>query len=164
MSNPFTLSFGKKPYEYISRIQQTDEILEDFNAEHPVSQVYMLTGVRGSGKTVLMSAIANHLSESDDWIVVELNPTRDLLKSLASKLYEKEKLKAAFINAKLDFSVLGIGIHIEGASPVTDIEVAIERMLRIIQRMHKRVLITIDEVENSQTIREFVSAFQIYMM
>jgi energy-coupling factor transporter ATP-binding protein EcfA2 len=163
MSNPFTLSFGKKPYEYISRIQQTDEILEDFNAEHPVSQVYMLTGVRGSGKTVLMSAIANHLSESDDWIVVELNPTRDLLKSLASKLYEKEKLKAAFINAKLDFSVLGIGIHIEGASPVTDIEVAIERMLRIIQRMHKRVLITIDEVENSQTIREFVSAFQIYM-
>lgn len=163
MSNPFTLSFGKKPYEYISRIQQTDEILEDFNAEHPVSQVYMLTGVEGSGKTVLMSAIANHLSESDDWIVVELNPTRDLLKSLASKLYEKEKLKAAFINAKLDFSVLGIGIHIEGASPVTDIEVAIERMLRIIQRMHKRVLITIDEVENSQTIREFVSAFQIYM-
>ena len=95
--------------------------------------------------------------------MVELNPTRDLLKSLASKLYEKEKLKAAFINAKLDFSVLGIGIHIEGASPVTDIEVAIERMLRIIQRMHKRVLITIDEVENSQTIREFVSAFQIYM-
>jgi len=63
MSNPFTLSFGKKPYEYISRIQQTDEILHDFNTEHPVSQVYMLTGVRGSGKTVLMSAIANHLSE-----------------------------------------------------------------------------------------------------
>ena len=36
MSNPFTLSFGKKPYEYISRIQQTDEILHDFNTEHPV--------------------------------------------------------------------------------------------------------------------------------
>lgn len=163
MSNPFTLSFGKKPYEYISRIQQTDEILHDFNTEHPVSQVYMLTGVRGSGKTVLMSAIANHLSEKNDWIVVELNPTRDLLKGLASKLYEKEKLKAVFINAKLDFSILGIGVHIEGASPVTDIETAIEQMLKIIQHMHKRVLITIDEVENSQTVREFVSAFQIYM-
>ena len=88
----FPIRVTKKPYEYISRIQQTDEILEDFNAEHPVSQVYMLTGVRGSGKTVLMSAIANHLSEKNDWIVVELNPTRDLLKGLASKLYEKEKL------------------------------------------------------------------------
>ena len=80
----FPIRVTKKPYEYISRIQQTDEILEDFNAEHPVSQVYMLTGVRGSGKTVLMSAIANHLSENDDWIVVELNPTRNLLQGLAS--------------------------------------------------------------------------------
>ena len=90
MSNPFTLSFGKKPFEYISRIRQTDEILEDFHAEHPVSQVYMLTGVRGSGKTVMMATIANHLAEDNEWIVVELNPTRDLLTGLASRLYEKE--------------------------------------------------------------------------
>jgi energy-coupling factor transporter ATP-binding protein EcfA2 len=163
MSNPFTLSFGKKPFEYISRIRQTDEILEDFTAEHPVSQVYMLTGVRGSGKTVMMATIANHLAEDNEWIVVELNPTRDLLTGLASRLYEKEILRAAFVKAKLDFSILGIGVSIDGAAPTTDIEVAIERMLKIIKKMKKRVLITIDEVENSQTIREFVSAFQIFM-
>ena len=99
MSNPFTLSFGKKPFEYISRIRQTDEILEDFTAEHPVSRVYMLTGVRGSGKTVMMATIANHLAEDNEWIVVELNPTRDLLTGLASRLYEKEILRAAFVKA-----------------------------------------------------------------
>ena len=30
MGNPFTLSFGKKPVQYISRIAQTDRIIDDF--------------------------------------------------------------------------------------------------------------------------------------
>ena len=29
MSNPFTLSFGKEPTEFISRLTQTNEIVED---------------------------------------------------------------------------------------------------------------------------------------
>ena len=33
MNNPFTLSFGKKPVQYISRITQTNEIIDNFNAE-----------------------------------------------------------------------------------------------------------------------------------
>lgn len=163
MQNPFTLSFGKKPYEYISRISVTDEIMGNFTADHPSSQVYMLTGVRGSGKTVTMAGIANRLEEEENWIVVELNPTRNLLNAFAAKLYEKERLVHLFLKAKLDLSVLGIGVSIEGASPVTDIEVAIERMLKIIKEKNIRVLITIDEVTGSDNVKEFVSAFQIYM-
>lgn len=163
MENPFTLVFGIKPYEYISRISQTEMILNDFKAEHSASRVNMLTGVRGSGKTVMMANVANHLSEDRQWIVIELNATRDLLKSFASKLYEKESLRKAFVKAKLDLSVLGIGVSIENSAPVTDIEVAIERMLKIVKRMNRRILIMIDEAENSQSIREFVSSFQIFM-
>ena len=33
MNNPFTLSFGKKPVQYISRIAQTERIIGDFTAE-----------------------------------------------------------------------------------------------------------------------------------
>ena len=79
MNNPFTLSFGKKPTQFISRITQTNEIVDNFKAEQPSNQIYMLTGVRGSGKTVLMTTIANMLREGEDWIVLELNPERDLL-------------------------------------------------------------------------------------
>ncbi|SEP75883.1 hypothetical protein SAMN02910369_00560 [Lachnospiraceae bacterium NE2001] len=57
MSNPFTLSFGKEPTEFISRLTQTNEIIDDFNSEDPVSQVYMIIGVRGSGKTVILTKI-----------------------------------------------------------------------------------------------------------
>ena len=78
-ANPFTLSFGKKPLQYISRLTETNQILESFCAEIPSNQIYMITGVRGSGKTVMMTNIASELRKREDWIVVELNPTRDLL-------------------------------------------------------------------------------------
>lgn len=39
MNNPFTLSFGKKPLQYVSRISQTQEIIEKFNNTEPTEQI-----------------------------------------------------------------------------------------------------------------------------
>ncbi|WP_284473580.1 MULTISPECIES: P-loop NTPase fold protein [Clostridia] len=144
MNNPFTLSFGKKPVQYISRIAQTERIIGDFTAEESPNQIYMITGVRGSGKTVMMTNIASEIRKrSDEWIVVELNPNRDLLQSLAAKIYAIPEMHAVFVKAKLDFSVFGLGVTVENAVPVTDIENVIEIMLSHIKRLGKRLLITI---------------------
>ena len=80
MSNPFTITFGKKPEEYISRTAQMSTIIDTFTSDVPSAQVYMITGVRGSGKTVLLSAIGKEMAAMDKWMVIDLNPTRDLLK------------------------------------------------------------------------------------
>jgi len=37
-NNPFTLTFGKQPNEYISRYETTDMILSTFEADNPISQ------------------------------------------------------------------------------------------------------------------------------
>ncbi len=163
MNNPFTLSFGKKPVQYISRITQTNEIIDTFNAELPSNQIYMITGVRGSGKTVMMTNISTELSQLSNWITVELNPTRDLLQSLAAKLYGIPDLHERFIKAKLDFSAFGLGVSIEHAPPITDIEDVLMHMLTHISKMGKRLLITIDEVTNSENIKVFTSSFQIFL-
>lgn len=163
MNNPFTLSFGKKPLQYISRISQTNEIIENFSAEEPSNQIYMLTGVRGSGKTVMMTSIAGEMKKNENWIVVELNPARDLLQSLAAKLYSLPEMYPYFIQAKLDFSAFGLGVSLENAVPVTDIENAIELMLAEIQRKNKRLLVTIDEVTNCEYVRIFSGSFQIFL-
>ncbi|MDY6362617.1 MAG: hypothetical protein SPL23_15840 [Lachnospiraceae bacterium] len=109
MSNPFTLSFGKKPLQYISRITQTNQVIEDFTAEYPSNQIFMITGVRGSGKTVMMTSIAGILKENDDWIVVELNPTRDLLQSLAEKIYSLPGMHQRFFRQNWIFLLLVLG-------------------------------------------------------
>lgn len=163
MKNPYTLLFGKEPTELISRAQQEMEITDNFMQENPTEQIYLITGVRGSGKTVLMTSVANKLKEDKKWICVELNPERDLLLSLASKLTSDNELAQLFKEAKINLSFFGIGIEVKNTAPITDIETAITKMLEKIKKQGKRVLITIDEVSNSKYIKEFVSAYQIFI-
>lgn len=46
----------------------------------------MITGIRGCGKTVFMTEIAKKLKANKDYIVVELNPSGDLLMDFAASL------------------------------------------------------------------------------
>ncbi|WP_022778591.1 hypothetical protein [Butyrivibrio sp. AE3009] len=163
MPNPFTISFGTTPAQYISRITQTNQILESFTAERAANQVFMLTGIRGCGKTVLMTDISERLRSEKNWIVLELSPERDMLAALAANLYAIPELHALFIKAKLNFSALGLGASIENAAPVTDYEVAVDRMLEHLTKAGKRLLITVDEVTNTPNVKVFAAAFQIYL-
>ena len=77
----------------------------------------MITGVWGSGKTVMLTDISKHFRNDKDWFVIELIPERELLYSFAAKLYDQKNLKDLFIKAKLDLSVLRIGVSIEKSNP-----------------------------------------------
>ena len=163
MNNPFTISFGRQPAQFISRPVETNEIIENFEQEPPSSQVYMLTGVRGSGKTVLMTDIAKELSKRENWLVVELSTERDMLTSLAAKLCSRPELFALFVEAKLNFSLLGFGVEVKNAAPISDIETALARMLGVIRSAGKKLLVTVDEAVNNPNVRVFASTFQIFM-
>ena len=163
MINPFDISFGKRPHESISRFMISKDITDSFLSEPITRQIYMITGVRGSGKTVLMNSIANTLEQEKDWIIIRLNPDRDLLNAFASKLCSDHTCAEIFRNAKLNLSFLGLGIEISGSPRVTDIEAAIEKMLKSLKKHHKRVLVTIDEVSSNPHMKAFCSAFQIFI-
>ena len=163
MNNPYTLSFGRKPYSYISRLEQVNEIIESFEGDYPTSQVYMITGVRGAGKTVMMTSIEKELEKNKKWLTLELNPEKDLLQGLAARLYSRPDLHMLFTDAQIDLSLFGMGVSLKNSAPVSDIEVAIERMLKVLKREKRKLLVTIDEVTNSKNIKTFVSAFQIFM-
>ena len=163
MDNPFTISFGKKPAQYISRLSQTEDIIDTFNADNPSSQAYMIVGVSGAGKTVMLSNVSKEFKENSDWIVMEMNPTRDILRSFAAKLYALPEMNKLFLDAKIDLSLLGIGVSIEKGQKIADIEQAISVMLEIIKKKKYRVLITIDEVNINQYMREFISAYQTFI-
>lgn len=161
--NPFNLTFGKEPTKMISRFAQTNEILDIFSSDRPSQQVYMITGVRGSGKTVFMNSIAKSLSREDDWIVLELNSSADLLHELAAKLYNTKGMTGKFKTAGINLSFWGIDLSIKKAESLTDLGTAIELMLEHVSRSGKKVLITIDEVLNSKDMRVFAGAFQIFI-
>ena len=161
--NPFTLSFGKEPLSFIARDYQNQEVIENFSAENPGFQACMITGVRGSGKTVTMTSIANELAKDRKWIVVNLNPELDLLNQLAAELSNRKGLIELFRDAKINLSFLGFGLEIDGVPPITDTVVALRRMLERTTKDNKRILITVDEVSSTRQFREFASQFQIFM-
>jgi KaiC/GvpD/RAD55 family RecA-like ATPase len=162
-NNPFTLDFGKEPYEMIPRSVLMDEVVQSFGGELPSKHISIITGVRGSGKTVFMTSVCKWFQKERDWIVVELNPDRDLLQNLAAKLSGEKKLKEIFNSAKINLSAFGLGLQIDGTEPERDIEVALSRMLTSLKKHHKKVLIAIDEVSNSPSMKVFASAFQIFL-
>ena len=122
----------------------------------------MITGVRGSGKTVMMANISEYFSDKKDWMVIELSTERDILNKVISKLYNSS-FQASLVEAKIDLSFFGIGVSIKGAPKITDIDVATEKMLKVIKKKGQKILLTIDEVVNNKSVREFSSMFQIYM-
>lgn len=161
MQNPYTTLFGKVPNQIIPRVQQTTLVTDSFSAQNPSQQVYVVTGVRGSGKTVFMTDVNRMLSQDNSWVIEELSIEQDLLQSLVAKLNSRNTLINIFSDAKIDLSLFGLGLRIQGAQPIADIEVALERMLQVFKRKNKRLLIAIDEVINNAYMRSFVSTFQI---
>lgn len=162
-NNPFTLTFGKKPNEYISRYENTETIISTFEADNPVSQAYLIQGIRGSGKTVLMTAVTSELSKKDNYIVVDLNSTNNLLDDLAMRLNDVCKKKPDLIDMGFNISIAGFGVGINGSSSIHDNISIIEEILSELKKKGKKVVITIDEVMHDENMRHFASEFQLFL-
>lgn len=161
--NPYTLTFGKEPTQLIARSVQSQQVIDSFLGEPSAQQVYMVTGIRGSGKTVFMTETARKITAQKNWINIELNPERDLLKSLAAKLSSENDLARLFQSAEINLSFFGFGLEVKSAAPITEIETALQKMLLSLKKKGKRLLINIDEVTNTPQMRAFAAAFQIFL-
>ena len=146
-SNPYTVSFGKKPKQFIDRSLSTYNILDMFLADEPSNQTYIITGVRGSGKTVLLADIVKQIKNEPNWIVIDLDAKdKDMLTTAVAELYDNEDIYQ---------SANDCGIKI------TDKRIALRKLFEIVKKKNQRVLFTIDEVANTESIQEFISQFQI---
>ncbi|MBQ9042284.1 MAG: ATP-binding protein [Eggerthellaceae bacterium] len=161
--NPFSLTFGKEPVNAISRDKQMNEIVEGFVSDNPEFHACMITGVRGSGKTVMLTEVSAEIGGNKDWIVAELSPERDMLLALAAELSNRKELLQVFRDAKINLSFLGLGLEIDSEPPITDVVVALDRMLGRLTDKGKKVLVAVDEAVPNAHVREFASQFQIYI-
>ena len=165
MQNPFTTTFSKAPeYTYI-RTEETEEILENFQYEHPSESVYKITGVRGSGKTVILSKVEEELRQNKDWLIFDINPSRDILKQIATLLVKagfgpKEKETTSInISATVLGSGGGIGYSAQKNNQIFDIGIEVEEMIKTVQNDDKKILIGIDEVSKTNEMIKFASEY-----
>ena len=169
MQNPFTTTFSKAPeYTYI-HTEKTEEILDNFIYDRPSESVYKITGVRGSGKTVILAKIEEELRNNNEaykgWLVFDINPTRNILAQIAVMLdkagFGSKKKKATGIN--LSASILGngagIGYTTENDNKLFDVGVEIDEMLKSVKEKGMKILIGMDEIYKSDETVMFVSEY-----
>ena len=169
MQNPFTTTFSKTPeYTYI-HTEKTEEILENFIYDNPSESVYKITGVRGSGKTVILAKVEEELRTNEsryiNWLVFDVNPARDILGQIAAMLvkagFGSQDKKTTGIN--LSATVMGtgggIGYTAENNNNFFDIGVEVETMIQAAQKKGKKILIGIDEVSKSEEMIKFASEY-----
>ena len=130
MSKPYMLFFRQPTLEMIERKKQAERIIREFCQKRPSSCLNLVTGIRECSKTVFITQIASRFRERKEWIIVNLNPQRELLTALASKLNSIRILSKTFKEAEINLQAFGFGAEIKGAPPITDIEEALTRMLR----------------------------------
>ena len=159
--NPFTITFGKEPNRLISRYEDSDNIISTFQADNVVSQTFLIEGIRGSGKTVLMTSVAKKLAEDSRWIVINLNPAMDLLSGFATRLTDACDHKPELFNKEFNVSAAGFGVGVNADISSTDYVGMIDKAFKTLMKRKKRVLITIDEAIHDRNMKIFASQFQI---
>lgn len=160
--NPFIITFGKKPVEYISRPFQTDEILNMFTGNPITNQVYIIVGPRGSGKTVMLSDIANRLEEDPQWTVIRCAPTADMMRIAAEGLERAKDKTGLSLKATLTIPTIG-NVSIEKAGDRAGDTFRIDDVLSMFKEKGRKLLITVDEITNTYEMRNFASNLQIWM-
>ncbi len=169
MQNPFTTTFSKIPdYTYIQTEQEL-EIIDNFSYDNPSESVYKITGVRGSGKTVLLAKVeeefASEEKKENGWCVYRLSPSRDMLMQLASCMdkegivKKKKESKSINVSASVLGSGGGIGVSSTNDNSIFDIGVEIDGMLKEFKDKGKKILIGVDEVSKTSEMIIFASEF-----
>lgn len=159
--NPYVISFGRIPTQYISRSLLIDNLIETLNSDIVEEQAFKLTGIRGTGKTVTLTALEKELRADDKWIVVDLKSNSSITSDLVANLYSEVPFLTNFVDTKLNLSAFGIGLNLSKKSPIASLDIALKRLLREVRRKKKRVLVTIDEVRKTDAIVDFIQEFQI---
>lgn len=162
--NPYVLQFGQEPAQLIPRLSQLNEIETSFFSEGISQHIFMITGVRGTGKTVFLST-ANEMCVSKEWIVVNVNISSSVsvLEQILIQLSNHKRIQKHPDYNLVGISAFGFSVELEKKRVASSAEYEVQKLLEIAKKLGYKVLISIDEVTNTSAIREFSGAFQIWI-
>lgn len=161
-NNPFNLMYGRIPNEsFVNRQTVIDTILNDFNSNNPTTMSYVLTGLRGSGKTVLLRDIVETLDKDPHWYTVSINMGSPIVSSLANKLLFLAQKNRLLLDWKITVNLNIISLTIgRDRRKIDDPEIILEELLRELEDQGIKVLVAIDEVVKTKEIIYFANTYQ----
>lgn len=163
MKHPFSPTFGDVPQIFL-KDNSNDELYKiiEMIKNSDYARSIFITGVRGVGKTSLMMSVSEYFEQDSDYYIVDLINKEGIANSLVRLLANQvdtqlQKSLKSISTFSID-SPLG-GVSVSKQNELPNIDVTLDRLMAGIKKRNKRVLVTIDEVDNSKPIKEFIQIF-----
>lgn len=164
MHNPFDPGFGKVPDIYLGRDEEVKQVTSHLRDQSSPYQTTLIYGMRGTGKTAFITDVARESEQMKDTLVVNLAMGTPLLPSLVDSIYVKAEgiLKKMLTSLTgITVSAFGITLGVNGQAPVHQYQVLLEKILAELKKKGIWVIVTIDEVRDTDELREFASMYQL---
>ena len=170
MSNPFHPSFGKRPIHFYGREDITRSIILSVDDKNSPWRTTLITGIRGSGKTALLSDIRINL-DSRGVIALYVVPNEAVLDSVLVQLYRQlpKSISDAlpeFKNISVNLGV-SVGFEKDKKTPyfVETFSYQIMEIMDIYMKQEKHIVFLVDEAQkHTEDMRVFISAYQDLVM
>ena len=170
MSNPFNPSFGKRPIHFYGREDITRSIITSLDDNNSPWRTTLITGVRGSGKTALLSDIRLNL-DSLDVIVLYVVPNEAILDSVLVQLYRQlpKSLSSAmpeFKNISVNLGV-SVGFERDNKKPyfAETFSYQIMELMDAYMKQGKHIVFLVDEAQkHTDDMRIFINTYQDLIM
>lgn len=165
MLNPFNPQFGKRPAEFIGRDLIINDFLQSLNNPNDPHRVSIITGIRGAGKTAILSDIHQSLNP-EKYLVVDLTAKDGmLLDTLDLCTANARPWLGKFLEGFSGFSVGALGFSFSITKKSGREEHGFRYYLTdIVSTLTKKGIPTvflIDEVHNdTPEMREFITTYQ----
>ena len=162
--NPFTPSFGEIPAHVAGRRQIIADVSGALNKKSRSPELTSLfSGARGTGKTTLLSVLANK-AESLGWIGVNVTALPGMLDDIEISLTERASHLTSASSGRhiTGLQVSGVGgVSISDAVPArTNWRNRVARMLDALSETETGLLLTVDEIDPE--LPELVELVVIY--
>jgi type II secretory pathway predicted ATPase ExeA len=166
MDNPFTPSYGSIPPLFAGRREIISQVAFGLrNGPGDPNRSTVLTGPRGSGKTVLMHEIAAEAAGLG-WISVYVVSNSVMLDEMLRRLHNaaREHVEERGGARIKGVSVGGFGIELEYGAEEKSWEERLDGVVSALSAQGIGVLFEIDEVRgSSERLRRFASMFQTFI-
>lgn len=107
LSNPFKAEFGSVPKCYVPRSDLENSIYNSFMTSS-TGTMQLVTGIRGSGKTVFITRISDRIAKEKDWIVIKVNPEAMLYENVIYGL--AHTLHSSGLSASLNINLSPLSV------------------------------------------------------
>lgn len=151
LENPFTPSFGEIPAHLAGRKQIIDDLNRAFSSESRKPELTtIVSGARGTGKTTLLTLLANE-AEERGWIAVNTTSLPGMLNDIEIRAH---KHAAHLIDPESGHALVGLGIpqvidvrFQKAEQPADNWRSRMENLLDQLEMHETGLLVTVDEVD-----------------